>query len=159
MNHVWPTRLLAVTRLPEFNVALFAILLNYPWEFLQVPLFDRMPDAPHWEAIKSCTRATLGDAVIMLIAYGSIAAVARDRRWFVAPRAGQVALFSSVGVSITIAIERMALGGLWMGGWAYASDMPIVPVIGVGLSPVLQWVVLPPLVVWFVRRQLASTAC
>ena len=35
---------------PAVNVALFAFLLNYPWEFLQVPLFRDMPTAPHWEA-------------------------------------------------------------------------------------------------------------
>jgi len=32
--------------------------------------------------------------------------------------------------------------------------MPVIPLLGVGLSPLLQWVVLPPIVVWFVRRQL-----
>lgn len=156
MDHTRQTRLLAVTWLPEFNIALFAILLNYPWEFLQVPLFDQMPDAPHWEAIKTCTRATLGDAVIMLIAYWTVSGFARNRRWFVDPRAAQVALFSLVGVLITVVIERLALSGVWMGGWSYAPEMPIVPMIGVGLTPLLQWVVLPPLVVWFVRRQLSS---
>lgn len=156
MNNPPRTRLLAVTQLPEFNVAVFAIFLNYPWEFLQVPLFDQMPDAPHWEAIKTCSRATVGDALIMLIAYWSVAVFCRNRRWFVNPRAAQVVLFSLVGVLITVAIERMALSGLWMGGWSYAPEMPIMPVIGIGLTPLLQWVVLPPLVVWFVRRQLSA---
>jgi hypothetical protein len=32
--------------------------------------------------------------------------------------------------------------------------MPIVPWIRVGLLPALQWLLLPPLVLWFVRRQL-----
>jgi hypothetical protein len=32
--------------------------------------------------------------------------------------------------------------------------MPVVPLLEVGLSPLLQWIVLPPLIVWFVRRQL-----
>jgi hypothetical protein len=35
--------------------------------------------------------------------------------------------------------------------------MPMVPVLRVGLTPVLQWVIVPPLVVWFVKRQLAGT--
>ncbi len=26
---------------PEFNVAVFAVLLNLPWEFFQVPFFRR----------------------------------------------------------------------------------------------------------------------
>ena len=35
--------------------------------------------------------------------------------------------------------------------------MPMVPVLRVGLVPVLQWVIVPPLVLWFVKRQLAET--
>ena len=34
--------------------------------------------------------------------------------------------------------------------------MPVIPGIGVGLSPLLQWIILPLLLVWFVRRQLAG---
>jgi hypothetical protein len=33
--------------------------------------------------------------------------------------------------------------------------MPRLPVIGTGLLPLLQWLVIPPLVLWFVRRQIA----
>ena len=47
-----------VTRLPEVNVALFALLLNFPWEIFQNPLFDRTASAPHWEIAKLCTWAT-----------------------------------------------------------------------------------------------------
>ena len=46
---------------PEFNVALFAFLLNFPWEFLQVPFFAEMPTMAHWDAVLFCARATLGD--------------------------------------------------------------------------------------------------
>ncbi len=55
----------AIPRLPKANVLLFGFLLNFPWEFIQAPLFDGMAGAPHWEAVKSCTSAALGDAVIM----------------------------------------------------------------------------------------------
>jgi hypothetical protein len=63
-----------------------------------------------------------------------------------------VAGFVGAGVVITIVMERLATGPL--GRWAYAERMPIVPLADVGLSPLLQWFVLPPLIVWFVRRQL-----
>jgi hypothetical protein len=62
-------RLYALTRTPEFNVALFTLLLNYPWEFLQVPLFERMLQTQHWDAVKACSRAAAGDAVIALAAH------------------------------------------------------------------------------------------
>jgi hypothetical protein len=39
--------------------------------------------------------------------------------------------------------------------WAHAAAMPMLPGMGIGLLPVLQWVVVPLAVVWFVRRQLS----
>ena len=147
---------LPITSLPEFNVAVFAFLLNYPWEFTQVPLFADMADAPHWTAIKRCAMATLGDIIIMLIAYWLVALVARSRHWIAAPTVVHLTMFVAVGVTITVVIEELALRGLWLGGWGYSPLMPVIPGIGVGLSLLAQWVVLPPLTAWFVRRQLAG---
>lgn len=53
---------------------------------------------------------------------------------------------------ITIVMERLATQVLHR--WAYAETMPLVPILGIGLSPLLQWLLLPPLVLWFVRQQL-----
>lgn len=41
-------KLRVVRSAPELHVALFAFLLNLPWEFLQVPLYVGMPTMPHW---------------------------------------------------------------------------------------------------------------
>jgi hypothetical protein len=137
---------------PETNVAIFAFLLNLPWEFVQVPLFVGMPEAGHWQAILVCGRATLGDVGIALVAFGAVALAARSRAWVLAPTPRRIGGFVAVGVLITVVLERLATGA--QGRWAYAEAMPVVPLLGVGLSPLLQWIVLPPLVVWFVRRQL-----
>ena len=145
----------AVTGTPEFNVAIFALLLNFAWEILQAPLYAGMADMPHAQVTKACLQATVGDAVIMLLAYGAVAAVARSRRWIVAPSGWQLALFIAIGVSITAAIEWLATRGYWIGNWNYLPTMPLVPGTRIGLAPLLQWVVLPLLTVWFVRRQLA----
>lgn len=152
-----PRRLQALTWTPEFNVALFAFLLNLPWELWQAPLFDRMAAAPHWEAVKTCSRAAAGDAMIALVAYSAVALVMRHRDWVVVPTASKVLGFTACGLAITIAIEWLALRGLWMQDWSYSPLMPLVPGLGVGLSPLVQWLVLPQLVIWLVRRQLTST--
>jgi hypothetical protein len=31
--------------------------------------------------------------------------------------------------------------------------MPVIPGIEIGVSPLLQWVLVPPVALWFVRRQ------
>ena len=147
-------RLTAVTRLPELNVVLFAFLLNYPWEFIQAPLFEGMAERPHWQAVKTCTQAALGDAVIMLIAFWGVAALNRSRAWIAAAGRRDVAIFLAIGVFITVAIEWMAQHGWWLISWNYSASMPVLPGLGVGLAPVLQWLVLPPLVSVLVGRQL-----
>jgi hypothetical protein len=141
--------------LPEINVALFAFLLNLVWEFGQVPLYRDLPSLGHWASIKLCARATLGDAVIAVVAFWVVAAVVASRRWITAPSAVHVACFVGVGLAISTALEWMAIHV--QARWVYGTSMPMVPVLRVGLAPVLQWVIVPPLVVWFVKRQLAGT--
>ncbi len=58
----------------------------------------------------------------------------------------------AVGLVITIILEALATGPLER--WSYTSSMPTLPVLGTGLLPLLQWILLPPLTLWFVRRQL-----
>jgi hypothetical protein len=145
----------ALTDLPEFNLAVFALLLNLPWEVLQAPLFEGMATAPHSAVVGACLQATLGDAVIMLLAHACVTVVTRRRRWVLAPSWREAAGFTAVGVAITAVIERLATRGHWPQSWAYSSAMPLIPGIEIGLSPLLQWMILPPIVLWFVRRQSA----
>ena len=145
-----------VTDLPEFNFLVFGVLLNYPWEFLQVPFFEGLAEAGHWNAIITCTRATLGDGLIMLIAFWATTAIWRDRFWFMHPTPRQTALFVAVGLLITLLLEHLATRSTTRDvlSWRYSDLMPIIPVLGIGLTPLLQWLIIPPIVAWFTRRQL-----
>lgn len=144
----------ALTGTPEFNVATFALLLNFAWEILQAPLYAGMAGMPHAQMTQACLQATFGDMVIMLLAYGAVAVVARARRWIVAASGWQLALFVAIGLLITAVIEWLATRGHWVQGWNYLPAMPLLPGTGIGVAPLLQWVLLPLLTVWFVRRQL-----
>lgn len=144
-------RLLA---LPELNFALFAFLLNYVWEMLQIPFYAGVALMPHWDAVLFCTRATLGDAGIAVVAFWLVAGTtAAGRGWALRPGRQQVIAFTAAGVGITLVLE-IVFTRLWP-RWTYSQMMPVLPVVDVGVVPILQWVVLPPLVVWLVRRQLA----
>lgn len=143
-----------LTDCPEFNVLVFSLLLNFPWELMQVPLFLGMRESTHGVAIKACTFATLGDGVITLLAYWGGSLLVQDRRWIARPRWVPILAMIGIGVAITVLLERWAIVSDW--GWRYAETMPVVPMLGVGLTPMLQWVILPPLLVWFVKRQLAG---
>lgn len=118
-----------------------------------MPFFRGMADQPHWLGVKACTLATLGDAGIALAAFWVTAIVARDRSWTLRPNSLDISVFLGVGVVLTILFEALATGVIER--WAYSDAMPRLPVIGIGLMPLLQWLVIPPLVLWFVRRQIA----
>jgi hypothetical protein len=37
--------------------------------------------------------------------------------------------------------------------------MPLVPVVGVGLMPLLQWLLIPPVLLWLMRLTQAPQPC
>ncbi|MBL8381210.1 MAG: hypothetical protein JNM79_25305 [Burkholderiales bacterium] len=39
------------------------------------------------------------------------------------------------------------------GSWTYTDATPVLPLLGVGLTPVLQWLIVPSIAFWFVRDQ------
>lgn len=147
-----PGRRERVLDLPEVNVAVFAFLLNFVWEVWQVPFYRDMPAAPHWQATKVCSLATVGDTAITLMAFWVVVAAARTRAWVLGPSPMQVASFTITGIVVTVIAEWVATERLRL--WAYADRMPALPLLGTGLLPLLQWMILPPLVVWFVQRQI-----
>jgi hypothetical protein len=53
---------------------------------------------------------------------------------------------------MTLAFEHLATQ-VWS-LWSYSEAMPVIPILDVGLVPLLMWSVLPPLVIWFAHRQL-----
>ena len=140
---------------PVFNIALFALLLSLPWELGQMWLYAGSAQMPHLHGIQICMAATVGDAVIMLIAFEIVATAARSQGWIRAPKTAQVAGFVLIGLAMTIAIEIIATRSAGTFSWRYTQAMPVTPLLGVGLAPLLMWLVVPLLVLWFVRRQIS----
>jgi hypothetical protein len=141
-----------IVDIPELNVAIFSFLLNFIWEMWQIPFFEAIPNGTHWAGVVACTQATFGDAAISIVAFWCVAAFAKSRSWIIKPSPFQIGSFVMVGVVITIAFE--ALATVLLDRWSYSPSMPTLPLLGTGLLPLLQWILLPPLTIWFVRRQL-----
>ena len=141
---------------PEAHVAFVGFLLNYPWEMLQAPFFAGIAEMRHWDAVRECSWATVGDAALLVGGFWAGAVVQRSRAWMARPRPSAVAAFLAFGVLATVALEWLATN-LW-DRWQYAPRMPVVPGLGTGLAPLLQWLLLPPLLIWIVRRQLHGAA-
>ncbi len=143
---------------PAFNIAIFALLLSLPWEFGQMWLYAGVSEMSHLHGIRICMAATVGDAAIMLTAFGTITTVAHSPDWVRAPTSLQVASFLLIGLAVTIAVEVIATRTAGVLSWRYAASMPVTPWLGIGLAPLLMWLVVPLLVLWFVRRQIGQRA-
>lgn len=139
---------------PWLALAVTSLGLSFVWEMLQAPLFEDMLSMPRWTATWLCARASIGDAVITLVAYGSVALLAGSRTWIVVPRVGQATGYLVVGLVATVALEFMNVYVL--DRWSYAPRMPLV--WGVGLAPIAQWLIVPLLVLWVARRYLCRAA-
>jgi hypothetical protein len=72
--------------------------------------------------------------------------------WFRRAGATRIVALALLGGLISVGLERTALNA---GRWAYGSAMPVIPGLGVGLTPVLQMALLPSLILRFVGSRAA----
>lgn len=125
-----------------------SFLLHFAWEMWQVPFFVGMEASPHADVVWLCTRAALGDVGIALLALTPLLWRDGIRNLF-ALQLPALSVYLVTGLLITIGFEYAATEVL--ARWEYKSAMPTLPGIGTGLTPILQWLLLPPLALVFAR--------
>ena len=140
-------------------VAVVSFALNYVWEVAQMAAFTTGNGQPFPEgiafAIQHCFVPTLGDA---LVACGTFFA-----GWILYRRADWIRMLSRrdilvislalVGVAILVEIVNVHL----LNRWGYSSRMPVVPILGVGLLPLIQLALLTLLTFRIVGRVLRQS--
>jgi hypothetical protein len=123
-----------------------AFALNWLWEIVQMPAYE--PPARAWASTALAhVVPSLGDAAITFAVYGVCALVAG--RWRLAGVWNEYAAAALLGGACAVAYEWKALGSGW---WAYGNRMPVVPLLGVGLWPLLQLTLLVPVAFWMASR-------
>ncbi len=120
-----------------------AAITHLAWETLQLPLYTLWTSAPHWEIAFAVVHCTVGD--LMIATSALIAAILVKRSWSW-PRTDwkQVALLTILfGLSYTAYSEWFNV--YVRNAWAYSDAMPTVRIgaIELGLSPLLQWLIVP----------------
>ncbi|PWS34366.1 hypothetical protein DFH01_25440 [Falsiroseomonas bella] len=118
------------------------VALMLAWEVAQLPLYTLWRERTAGEIAWAVIHCTAGDAIIGMSSLGAALLLAGAPEW---PRArfGPVLLLTlGIGLAVTVYLE-------WLNvevkrAWAYAEAMPRLPPFGTGLTPFLQWVLLPP---------------
>lgn len=115
--------------------------LNLAWEAAQLPLYTIWHEAPWRDIAYALAHCTAGDVLIGVFALMATLIVTRAGpagTWRTAPLVAGTALLS---VSYTVFSEWM--NTVIYEHWTYSDLMPLVPPLGTGLSPLLQWLIVP----------------
>lgn len=131
-----------------------AVLLNYVWELAQGFLYVGMDYTKGiwWH----CFVASLGDGLLVWVIFLMGWIVFRQSAWFARPSRGQYGVMLTSGLAIGIAVEWVAVHLL--GRWSYTDEMPLLGGFGIGVVPMLQMVVLPPVIFAIVTKWGAQRA-
>ena len=125
-----------------------AAVLNLAWEIAQLPLYTIFHDGRPEEIAFAVAHCTAGDVLIALACYLVASAVTRHLAWpWHRPVAGAV-VASLAGLAYTAFSEWLNVSV--RGSWAYAESMPLIA--GIGVAPLLQWLVVPALALYLLRR-------
>lgn len=131
-----------------------AVPVNYLWELAQSPLY--LPASRLSEMWWHCFVASLGDGLIIGIIYGVCATVFCERDWYVRMTLPRWAVLLSANFALGALVEGV---GLRLHRWSYADTMPLIPGLALGLVPIVQMLVLPPLVFWLCRVCTSPSQC
>ncbi|MGK7390850.1 MAG: hypothetical protein ACNS60_10875 [Candidatus Cyclobacteriaceae bacterium M2_1C_046] len=118
-----------------------AFLLNLVWEIAQGPLYSGyVYDLNH---ISFCALASVADMLMVLLLYFAFSLFYKDPYW-----PGRVTIRNVIGLVLIGGIGAILgeLRHLAAGSWSYSDAMPLLPYVEVGLSPVLQFMILPALI-------------
>ncbi len=130
------------------SIIILTFFLNLVWEKLQMYFYsDTVRFSEHWER---CLVASLGDVFLVGVIFFLQAIIFQDGHWFISGNITKWITLVALSIIVAIIVETW---GLHTGRWAYHSRMPIVPLLEVGILPILQMVVLVPIIVFFTQRQ------
>ena len=128
---------------------------NLLWEFAHLPLYTIWKTGSTGETVFAAAHCTGGD---ILIATASLvlALLLWGRGWPIVRLAYRrvAALTVVFGLAYTIFSEWLNV--VVRKTWAYSELMPIVPVVDAGLSPLLQWIVVPLAAFWWAGRRVSA---
>jgi hypothetical protein len=136
-----------------------AVAVNYPWERAQSSFYLTKDGTaiPWWH----CMLASFGDGLLVLLMFWAGSVVFGQRAWFEHPGFREYLLMAVTGLVLIIPLEWLMISRMeW---WSYTAQMPLIPGMAVGVTPVVQMLVLPPLIftllAWWHRKMIGREQC
>jgi hypothetical protein len=125
------------------SVFAVAVMLNYVWELAQAPFYIGLEEY-NARVFWHCFVASLGDGIMVLLIVAAGWIRLRQPDWFVHPGVPGYLVMMTAGLLLAVLVEWVAVHR--PGRWAYAERMPTIPGLGIGLVPIAQMLILPPMI-------------
>jgi len=141
-----PTGLLEMDNRPNWiftlrRYFLFSLLGHVVWESAHVPLYTIWIEGSWGEIVFAVVHCTGGDLLIALSSLLLALFLFGKSRWPLEGTRSVLACAIVFGLSYTVFSEWLNI--VVREAWEYSDIMPVIPVIDAGLTPVLQWIVVP----------------
>ncbi len=117
------------------------VLLNLIWEFVHMPLYTIWNEGTTEDILFAAIHCTGGDALIGLTAIMLAIFMFGGSSW--PGKYWQAVMLATVTIGLGYTVFSEWLNIVVREAWAYRDIMPVVPILNVGLSPLLQWIVIP----------------
>ena len=135
----------------------FSVIIpaNLIWEFFHMPLYTIWNDGTWAEIVFAAVHCTGGDILIAMSAL-MLALMLSGRGWpyVAATRRPVIVLAVMFGLGYTLFSEWLNI--VIRAAWAYSDLMPIIPILDAGLSPVMQWIMIPLVAFWWASRPFSA---
>jgi len=119
------------------------------WEWVQTPFFTDITDELNiivWYRI----HCTIGDIMIMGFSIILWSLFKKSNTWFFAPKARDYLAVTLMGASYTAYSE--ILNVVIRESWGYSELMPMIPGTHIGIIPIVQWLILPSIILYICAR-------
>lgn len=130
--------------------AALSFALNLVWELVQLPLYTIAATGTPAQLAYAVLHCTLGDVIIASGSFVVAGLLLRAPDWPSTRPWPGITIAMASGLIYTIYSEW---NNVYVAGtWAYSAAMPLV--FGIGLAPLLQWVIVPALSLAVIRFRL-----
>ncbi len=124
-------------------------LANLLWEFLQMPLYTLWQDESVLKIFLFGLHCSAGDVAIASAALLSALLLVGTKDW---PQRGyRKVAYMTIFLGLAYTAYSEWLNVYIRKSWAYAPSMPLVPPLDLGLVPLLQWLIIPSLILLYCR--------
>jgi hypothetical protein len=131
--------------------------LNLLWEAAHLPLYTIWTAGTLREQAFAVFHCTMGDVLIAMSSLAAALVLIGDRAWPGGRRCAAVAVLTLV-IGLIYTGYSEYLNAEVRRSWTYSDLMPRLPGLGIGLSPILQWLLVPAVALIWARRAGDDTA-